>query len=61
MPKKPDAPIQKVTLNLYKTDVVAMEKYYGYGWSEQVRQLVHQHIITTMAHYNTRKTIGDLT
>lgn len=36
--------LKKVTLNLYKDDVRAMELRYGYGWSEKVRQLVHDHL-----------------
>ncbi len=41
MPAKSDDPLQKVTLNLYEADVLALEAFYGRGWSEQVRQVVH--------------------
>ena len=44
MPIHADAPLRKVTLNLYDSDCAAMEKRYGRGWSEKVRQLVHEHI-----------------
>ncbi len=60
MPAKSDDPLQKVTLNLYAADVRALEAYYGHGWSEQVRQVVHHHITTAMSFHKLRKTLGDL-
>lgn len=39
-----DAPLRKVTLNLYEADCIAMEKHYGRGWSTIVRDMVHRHI-----------------
>lgn len=44
MPVHPDSPLRKITLNLYDADVFEMERRYGRGWSEQVRQLVHRHL-----------------
>jgi hypothetical protein len=60
MPAKSDDALQKVTLNLYEADVKALEAYYGHGWSEQVRQVVHQHVATTTSFHRLRKTLGDL-
>ncbi len=60
MPAKSDDPLQKVTLNLYAADVLALEAYYGRGWSEQVRQVVHHHITTATNFHKLRKTLGDL-
>ena len=60
MPAKSDDPLQKVTLNLYEADVLALEAFYGRGWSEQVRQVVHQHISTATSFHKLRKTLGDL-
>lgn len=60
MPTKSDDPLKRVTLNLYKADCLAMERYYGRGWTEQVRQLVHQHITIATAHLKTRRTLGEL-
>ena len=59
MPVKSDDPLRKVTLNLYDADVVAMEAYYGHGWSEQVRQVVHAHILATTGYHKLRRTLGD--
>lgn len=60
MPAKSTDPLKKITLNLFAVDVLALEEYYGHGWSEAVRDLVHQHIQTAMAHRKVRKTLGDL-
>lgn len=34
------APSRCVTINLFASDVVLMERRYGRGWTEQVRRLV---------------------
>jgi len=60
MPIRPDAPLKKVTLNLFEADVLAMSTYYGHGWTEQVRALVHAHITTATSHARVRRTLGDL-
>ncbi len=60
MPVRSDDPLRKVTLNLYDADVLALESYYGHGWSEQVRQVVHQHVTTTTGFHKLRRTLGDL-
>lgn len=36
--------LRKVTLNLFDDDCNAMAEVYGYGWSEIVRNLVHEHM-----------------
>lgn len=36
--------LRKVTLNLFDDDCNDLAEHYGYGWSEVVRQLVHDHI-----------------
>lgn len=60
MPRQADSPLRKTTLNLYDADVTFLAEYYGTGWSEQVRQVVHQHCEVTKAHRKVRKTLGDL-
>lgn len=45
MPPKSSIPLQKVTLNLNAHDVSDLERYYGRGWTEHVRQWVHQHTL----------------
>lgn len=60
MPAKADDPLQKVTLNLYEADVKALAAYYGHGWSEQIRQLVHSHAQNIAGYHKLRKTLGDL-
>lgn len=60
MPRPTDEPLRKTTLNLYKSDTDFLAEYYGQGWSEQVRQIVHQHCEVTKGHRKVRKTLGDL-
>lgn len=60
MPAKSDEPLQKITLNLYEADVLALESYYGRGWSEQVRILVHDHAFKLTAYANVKQKLGDL-
>lgn len=60
MSRQADAPLRKTTLNLYSADVTFLAEYYGQGWSEQVRQIVHQHCEVTKGHRQVRKTLGDL-
>ena len=57
MPIRPDAPLRKVTLNLYEADATAMYDLYGYGWTEMVRNLVRQHL---QALKPSVRTLGDL-
>jgi hypothetical protein len=57
MPIRPDAPLRKVTLNLYESDYLALSDFYGYGWSEMVRTLVHQHVLALKP---SVRTLGDL-
>ena len=55
-----DAPLRKVTLNLYESDVLAAESYYGRGWSEALRQLWHEHMRNVTGYQRLRQTLGDL-
>ncbi len=57
MPIRPDAPLRKVTLNLYEADTLAMMDFYGYGWTEIIRKLVHQHVKNVKP---SVRTLGDL-
>lgn len=41
MPTPADAPLRKVTLNLYEEDCIAFEKALGHGWTTRVRELMH--------------------
>ena len=34
----------KVTLNLYRADVDEMEQVFGYGWSAELRELLHNYL-----------------
>jgi len=36
--------LQKVTLNLYRADVAELEALFGYGWSAELRELVHRYL-----------------
>ena len=35
----------KVTLNLYRADVDEMEHVFGYGWSAELRELLHNYLV----------------
>lgn len=60
MPAKSDDPLRKVTLNLYEADCLTFESYYGRGWSEQVRALVHEQAFKLTTYANVKQTLGDL-
>lgn len=60
MPVRADDPLQRVTLNLYTTDVAAMKSLYGQGWTVQIRQLVNDHITASTCFHKVRRTLGDL-
>lgn len=44
MPPRSPEPLRRVTLNLFDTDCAAMERRYGHGWSERVRDMVRAHV-----------------
>lgn len=44
MPNRSDDPLRKVTLNLYEADCQWLERTYGRGWTERVRQHIHNFI-----------------
>jgi len=65
MPIRSDDPLRKVTLNLYEADCVWMEAEYGHGWTERVRQHIHNEVLmranrTTVLPTKNRRTLGDL-
>ena len=63
MPVRSDEPLRKVTLNLYEEDCTWLEMYYGHGWTERVRQHIHNEVLTRMKFRNDvkpRRTLGDL-
>lgn len=44
MPPRSPEPLRRITLNLFETDCVKMERRYGHGWTERVRDMVREHI-----------------
>ena len=44
MPRHSLENLRKVTLNLFEADCAAMEARYGWGWSENVREMVRNHL-----------------
>lgn len=44
MPPKSERPLRRMTLNLYESDCAALERRYGRGWTEKVRDMVSRHI-----------------
>lgn len=60
MPIRSDDPLRKVTLNLYATDCLWLEATYGRGWTERIRQHIHNYVHTQTVHKAVRRTLGDL-
>lgn len=63
MPTAPDDPLRKVTLNLYATDCEWLERTYGRGWTERVRQHIHTEVVMRKdlsSRSEHRRTLGDL-
>lgn len=63
MPVRSDEPLRKVTLNLYESDCAWLEREYGHGWTERVRQHIHDQV--ELRRYNQThtpliRTLGDL-
>ena len=50
MPAKSDDPLRKVTLNLYESDCAWLERTYGHGWTERVRQHIHNEVSERREH-----------
>jgi len=44
MPPAAEAPLRKTSINLFAADIDAMERLYGRGWQEVVRNLVKYHV-----------------
>jgi hypothetical protein len=62
MPVRADEPLRKVTLNLYEADCLWMEREYGHGWTERLRQHL-QNLVHERKHpigRPSRRTLGDL-
>lgn len=66
MPARSDDPLRRVTLNLYDADCVWLEKTYGRGWTERIRQHIRQEVYNRQYEGRTMKmvpialTLGDL-
>lgn len=61
MPTKSDDPLRRVTLNLYEADCRWLETNYGRGWTERVRQHIHNEVLKRdMTQLNTPMTLGDI-
>lgn len=58
-PVRPDAPLRKVTLNLYEADCAHLERQVGLGWSTYIRELVHDHLRNAVR-LTPARTLGDL-
>jgi len=43
MPPRSPEPLRKILLNLFEADCAWMERYYGHGWTEKVREMVRTH------------------
>jgi hypothetical protein len=66
MPVRSDDPLRRVTLNFYEADCQWLEKTYGRGWTERIRQHIHSEVLCRKEYKNAmrilnRPTLGDLT
>lgn len=59
MPIRADAPLRKVTMNFYAEDIEWLQREYGDGWTERIRQHIHNEV-QSRRHPTTRRTLGDL-
>jgi hypothetical protein len=59
MPVRADEPLRKVTLNLYEADCQWMEREYGRGWTERLRQHLHSEVNQRRSP-TMRRLLGDL-
>lgn len=63
-PVRPDAPLRKVTLNLYEADCQLMERWHGHGWTTRIREIIHSRCIEVNSLPTgptpVRRTLGDL-
>lgn len=59
VPTPADAPLQKITLNLYAEDVEILKRVYGHGWSTHIREIMN---IDAQAskRLGGKRTLGDL-
>jgi hypothetical protein len=64
LPVRSDDPLRRITLNLYEADCKWLEQHYGYGWTERVRQHIHNEVMkrlyTNKYGATTQLTLGDL-
>ena len=64
MPTRSDDPLRRVTLNLYESDCQWLERTYGHGWTERVRQHIHNEVAVRQSDRPAPKarpfTLGDL-
>ena len=67
MPPRPDAPLRRVTLNLYEADCQALEKWHGQGWTVRIREIIHSRVQEVQPSSQLRqrangtpRTLGDL-
>lgn len=55
-----EAPLHKITLNIFADDYHALRTCYGDGWSIKVRELVQAHVQVLTRYHPLKKTLGDL-
>jgi hypothetical protein len=61
MPAKSDDPLRRVTLNLYEADCLWLATNYGHGWTERIRQHIHNEVVKRQGEVRKRKLfLGDL-
>ena len=57
MPIRSDDPLRKITFNIYEEDYQWLIANYGPGWTERLRQHIHNEVVKRTP---TRLTLGDL-
>jgi hypothetical protein len=55
----PSEMLKKITLNLYEDDVRFFEERFGYGWSTELRRIMHREVVNYIRRDENRLNNGD--
>ena len=57
MPKPSAEFLDKITLNLFRSDIIAFKRRYGHAYKEQIRLILRENV---KEHARHKQTIGNL-
>lgn len=47
--------LHRTNINLYEEDIKFLESYHGYGWSNMVREILHDRVVAMKIEAATQK------